>query len=67
MELLDQFKYVNRIVSTCKTEEQRSCAYKWAWEWSKRAKENYPSLIPSHDDLFLDVISNWASLNTVNA
>ncbi len=63
MSLKDQFKYVNKIVITCKTKQQKDNAYKWAWEWSKRAKFNYPDIIHSHTDLFLDVIRKWNFLN----
>ena len=62
MNLIDQFKYVNKIVTTCKSKEQKDNAYKWAWEWSKRAKSNYPKIIHSHTDLFLDVIRIWPML-----
>jgi hypothetical protein len=51
-----QFKYVNTVILSCETIDQKSNAHKWAWEWSKRAKSNFPNIIHSHIDLFLDVI-----------
>jgi len=63
LSLTDQFNYVNKVVLTCKTKEQLSNAHKWAWEWSKKAKSNYPNIIHSHTDLFLDVIREWKIIN----
>ncbi len=55
-DLPTQFEHVNRVILSCKTVDQKSNAHKWAWEWSKRAKSSFPSVIHSHIDLFLDVV-----------
>jgi len=63
MNLTDQFKYVNKVVMSCKTKEQKNSAHKWAWEWSKRTKSIFPNTVHSHTDLFLDVVSTWHMIN----
>ena len=57
LNLREQFNYVNKVVSSCKTEKQKEHAYKWARDWAKRMKSNYPNNVDSSTDLFLDVIS----------
>ena len=57
LNLKEQFIYVNKVVNSCKTEIQKEHAYKWAQNWAKRMKYNYPNKVDSSTDLFLDVIS----------
>jgi len=56
-EFLDQYSYVNRVVKSCRTEEQLQNAKRWAEDWAWRMKRNVPSLeIQSATDLYLSVI-----------
>ena len=57
LNLREQFNYVNKVVNSCKTEKQKEHVYKWARDWAKRMKSNYPNNVDSSTDLFLDVIS----------
>jgi len=57
MDLTEQFIYVNKVVNSCETEEQKKNAYEWAQDWAKRMKHNYPNKVSSFTDLFLDVIT----------
>lgn len=56
-KMLDEFKYVNRVVQSCITETQRINAMAWAHDWAKRMKALNPETIHSHTDLYLQVIS----------
>lgn len=53
---IDQFKYVNRVVSSCKTVDQLNNAKRWAEDWSKRMKRNFPDIVKSDVDLYEHVI-----------
>lgn len=55
-EFLNQFSYVNRVVSGCKTEAQLENAKNWASDWSQRMKRMVPGLVQSAEDLYLSVI-----------
>jgi hypothetical protein len=56
-EFLDQYSYVNKVVKSCKTEQQLQHAKRWAEDWAWRMKTNVPSLeIQSATDLYLSVI-----------
>ena len=56
-EFLDQYSYVNRVVKSCRTEEQLQNAKRWAEDWAWVMKRNVPSLeIQSATDLYLSVI-----------
>jgi hypothetical protein len=54
--VLEEFKYVNKVVSSCTTLAQLNSAKKWAEEWSKRMKILFPEDISSYIDLYLQVI-----------
>lgn len=53
---LDEFKYVNRVVTSCKTEEQLKHAKKWAENWARRQQRLWPDDVLSWTDLYLQVI-----------
>lgn len=53
---IDQFKYVNQVVRSCKTVDQLNNAKKWAEDWSKRMKFNFPDIVKSDVDLYEHVI-----------
>ena len=65
MNLTEQFQYVNKVVNSCETEEQKKHAYDWAEDWAKRMKHNYPHKVSSFTDLFLDVISKEWKKNQI--
>jgi len=53
---LDEFIYVKTVIRSCKNDKQHNTAKKWAEEWSKRMAYNYPEMVPSWADLYLNVI-----------
>ena len=53
---LYQFKYVKKVVASCRTEEQRDAARKWARDWSHRMLKRYPDQVKCRTQLYLDVI-----------
>jgi len=54
--LLEQFKYVNQVVRSCKTPDQLSNAMRWAEDWSKRMQRNHPEIVKSSADLYQQVM-----------
>lgn len=57
LNLREQFSYVNKVVKNCQTQQQKNNAHRWAYDWAKRMKGNYPNEVYSYIDLYLDVIS----------
>jgi len=57
MNYLQEYNYVKKVVNSCATEDQFIVAKKWAETWAIKAKRQYPDLIPSATDLYLQVIS----------
>lgn len=53
--LLDEYKYVQKVVRSCVTEAQLVNAKKWAEDWSWRMKAIYPNEVLSATDLYLSV------------
>tara|TARA_Y100000589_G_C27199053_1_gene648540 strand:+ start:516 stop:695 length:180 start_codon:yes stop_codon:yes gene_type:complete len=56
LNLREQFNYVNKVVKNCQTQKQKNNAHRWAYDWAKRMKSNYPNEVYSYIDLYLDVI-----------
>ena len=54
--LLEQFKYVNRVVRSCRTQDQLSNAMRWAEDWCKRMQRNYPEIVKSYASLYEQVM-----------
>ena len=55
--LLDEYKYVQKVVRSCVTEAQLENAKKWAEDWAWRMKAIYPNKVLSASDLYLSVVS----------
>ena len=55
--LLDEYKYVQKVVRSCVTEAQLENAKKWAEDWAWRMKANYPKEVHSATDLYLSVVA----------
>jgi len=53
----DQYEYVNRVVRSCETNQQREAALQWAEDWAKQMKRLFPDEVTSWNDLYLSVIS----------
>ena len=57
-ETLDnQFEYVKKVVSSCKTNEQRLISHKWAFNWAQRMRSNFPDHITDVDELFKKILN----------
>ena len=56
-KLLDEYKYVKKVVRSCVTRQQMENAKRWAEDWAKRMKEIYPEDVKSWTDLYLSVVS----------
>jgi len=55
-EFLEQFRYVNLVVLSCKNELQLENAKRWAEDWAWRMKNLAPKWVSSATDLYLSVI-----------
>ena len=57
-ETLDsQLEYVKKVVSSCKTNEQRLVSHEWAFKWAQRMRVNFPNHITDVDELFKKVLN----------
>ncbi|MAZ31239.1 MAG: hypothetical protein CMP57_03995 [Flavobacteriales bacterium] len=52
----NQLEYVKKVVSSCKTNEQRLISHEWAFRWAQRMRSNFPSLVTDTDELFKKAI-----------
>jgi hypothetical protein len=55
-KFLDEYIYVKKVIGSCANDKQRETAKKWAEDWSKRMKYNYPEEVPSWTNLYLNVM-----------
>jgi hypothetical protein len=53
---LDEYMYVKTVIRSCVNDRQLDAAKKWAEDWSKRMKYNYPEAVTSWTDLYLNVM-----------
>ena len=50
-----QFEYVQKVVKSCKTQEQKELARNWSFQWAQRMRANFPSLVDDATELFIKV------------
>ena len=55
--ILEQYEYVKKVVSSCKTKQQRESALQWAEDWARQMNRLFPKEIPEWLDLYTSVIS----------